>query len=62
MKYTTCPLCGANLDHGEICDCTKESTAYEAAKSERRNIEARRRGYGLSQGISGGASVLHNQV
>lgn len=62
MKYTTCPISGANLDHGEICDCAKESTAYEAAKGEKPNIEARRRGYGLSQGISGGASILHNQA
>ena len=21
--YWTCPLCGANLDHGEKCDCDK---------------------------------------
>lgn len=21
MKYWTCPKCGANLDHGEKCDC-----------------------------------------
>lgn len=21
MKYQTCPICGANLDHGEKCDC-----------------------------------------
>lgn len=62
MKYTTCPLCGSNLDHGEICDCGKDDTAREAAKTETRNIETRRRGYGLSQGISGGASVLHNKV
>lgn len=62
MKYTTCPMCGANLDHGEICDCVKENAAREAAKSERKNIEARRRGYGLSQGIGSGASVLHNKV
>lgn len=62
MKYITCHLCSANLDHGEICDCDKDSTAREAAKAETRNIEERRRGYGLSQGISGGASVLHNKV
>lgn len=60
MKYTTCPICGANLDHGEICDCVKENDAREAAKTERQNIEVRRLGYGLSQSISGGASVLHN--
>lgn len=22
--YNTCPKCGANLDPGEPCDCTKE--------------------------------------
>lgn len=22
--YSTCPLCGANLDPGEPCDCDKE--------------------------------------
>lgn len=21
MKYRICPLCGSNLDHGEICTC-----------------------------------------
>lgn len=21
MKFYECPDCGANLDHGEICDC-----------------------------------------
>lgn len=24
MQYTTCPDCGANLDHGEVCDCVKK--------------------------------------
>lgn len=62
MKYTTCPMCGANLDHGEICDCTKENTAHEAANTERQTIKKRRCGYGLSQSIGGGASVLHNQA
>ena len=23
MYYNTCPLCGANLDPGEKCDCEK---------------------------------------
>lgn len=26
MYYTTCPLCGANLDPGEHCDCAGEDT------------------------------------
>ena len=30
MKYKTCPLCGATLDHGERCDCDKPSP--EASK------------------------------
>ncbi len=25
--YNTCPDCGANLDPGERCDCTKEKSA-----------------------------------
>ena len=25
MYYVTCPVCGANLDPGERCDCTKKS-------------------------------------
>ncbi len=29
MYYTTCPLCGANLDPGEHCDCTGEDTQQE---------------------------------
>lgn len=24
-EYRTCPYCGANLDPGERCDCTKKS-------------------------------------
>ena len=24
-KYEVCPYCGAHLDHGESCDCQKES-------------------------------------
>lgn len=25
MYYHTCPLCGANLDPGEYCDCRDEA-------------------------------------
>lgn len=28
--YKTCPYCGAHLDPGEVCDCTKK-TAADAA-------------------------------
>lgn len=26
-QFETCEYCGANLDCGEICDCTKEKNA-----------------------------------
>ncbi len=28
--YKTCPLCRANLDPGEKCDCTKKTAASAA--------------------------------
>ena len=28
MKYTVCPNCGANIDNGEKCDCTKEKPHF----------------------------------
>lgn len=33
--YVTCPNCGANLDPGEKCDCTKQLNTEE----EKKNIE-----------------------
>ncbi len=30
MKYTSCPDCGANLDHGETCDCKKNNGSPNA--------------------------------
>lgn len=33
MRYKTCPLCGANLDPGERCDCNKK-TAVSAANAD----------------------------
>lgn len=33
MMYKTCPLCGANLDPGERCDCNKK-TAVSAANAD----------------------------
>ena len=30
--YKTCPLCGANLDPGEVCEC-KEEAAPGAANT-----------------------------
>lgn len=31
MKYRTCPLCGSNLDHGEICTCQDDRDEAMAA-------------------------------
>ncbi len=28
--YRSCPICGANLDPGEACDCRDEKTAADA--------------------------------
>ena len=28
--FTPCPECGANLDPGEKCDCTKEESYNES--------------------------------
>jgi len=30
MYYHTCPLCGANLDPGEYCDCMDEKSRSSA--------------------------------
>lgn len=38
--YWTCPRCGANLDHGERCDCT-EGGVSEAEVLSRRQIPHR---------------------
>ena len=29
--YRTCPICGANLDPGEICDCQDKKEAAQGA-------------------------------
>jgi hypothetical protein len=31
MYYKKCPLCGANLDPGEACDCDQKEKAREDA-------------------------------
>lgn len=38
--YWTCPLCGANLDPGEACDCQEDKGNKEAVKmAEKRDAE-----------------------
>ena len=36
MGYHVCPLCGANLDPGEHCECEKEKEQNGQAGIERR--------------------------
>ncbi len=36
--YWTCPLCGANLDAGESCDCTSDKTAQIWPVEEERPV------------------------
>ena len=39
MRYVVCPHCGANLDFGEKCDCTKEKAVPEPTEhSNLKNI------------------------
>ena len=33
-KYTTCDDCGANLDHGESCDCKEDEERQAEAEEE----------------------------
>ncbi len=57
MKYVICPVCGSNLDHGEICDCTKKKAETDSASDRKYRTEKRRFDYGLSQGTNCGANV-----
>lgn len=34
MQYWTCPLCGANLDRNEKCDCQDERVREQEKKRE----------------------------
>lgn len=41
MCYRICPICGANLDPGERCDCQdKEETAPSATNTESGKVES----------------------
>lgn len=35
VKYSICPDCGAHLDHGERCDCTREQQEPDRKGGER---------------------------
>ncbi len=37
MQYETCERCGAHLDFGEICDCTKDGYE-EPPKAQEKSI------------------------
>ena len=38
--YKPCPLCGANLDYGERCDCQDKETAPSATNTESGKVES----------------------
>ena len=37
--YRTCPYCGANLDHGEICECKKEAVPAATGTTCKADVE-----------------------
>ena len=37
--YSTCPICGAHLDPGEVCDCDNEFKGIRIAKIEYKKYE-----------------------
>ncbi len=41
--YNTCPLCGANLDPGEACDCGEERERKQEFFSSHLKMEAKAR-------------------
>ena len=38
--YKPCPLCGAALDPGEICDCRDKETALDATNTQSGRAES----------------------
>ena len=34
MYYNSCPLCGANLDPGESCDCEEQTEQTETTEGD----------------------------
>ncbi len=40
MQYWTCPLCGANLDMNEKCDCEKEQLKKQEFFNRHLKIES----------------------
>lgn len=34
MYYNSCPLCGANLDPGESCDCQEQTETVEGDETD----------------------------
>ena len=43
MKYRVCPYCGANLDHGEKCNCQEEAQEAERVAKRAAKIDALRK-------------------
>lgn len=39
-QFVVCELCGANLDHGEKCDCQKKSEAAPIKRKQPHHISS----------------------
>ena len=50
--YRTCPLCGANLDPGELCDCQDGEESDSERCDLRRSGTRERYSSGRESGIS----------
>lgn len=48
--FRTCPLCGAHLDPGEVCDC-KKNTAPVLAHEDGKTVETGKRTISISDDI-----------
>ena len=51
MYYHTCPLCGANLDPGERCDCRE--TSRKSKKVENRKLNTNEKGASVGSRCAG---------
>lgn len=60
MYYNECPLCGANLDPGEPCDCQEEKKSKKKLQLKNQS-EHRNRAYDAGRECPTNASELSLQ-
>ena len=51
--YKICPLCGASLDVGEVCDCQKEKERTERPKMARNGTKLYKYAFKNKNGLQG---------